>query len=213
MSSYNRALVLTGGGARGAYQAGVLKYIGENVPEAHFETLVGSSSGAINVAGLASAGGLLAKGGPEIAGLWCQLEMNEVFRTGCPDRYAAQMAVVNQTDPYWIIRGTAFTTVTVNRNLRTTAHRDKGDLAEGFGVMSVLQRGIYDGGYLCFPKYGVAVDMRPGDVLLADVHEMHGNTEIVGAEGEYDRVSTVMYYRKRMRECLAPHEEYARRKS
>jgi NTE family protein len=75
------ALVLPGGGARGAYQAGVLKYIGENFPDAVFPILVGSSSGAINVAGLASAGGSLSKGGPEVAGLWSRLEMREVFRT------------------------------------------------------------------------------------------------------------------------------------
>jgi NTE family protein len=81
MTSRNRALVLTGGGARGAYQAGVLKYIAENIPGAHFETLVGSSSGAINIAGLASFGGDLAKAGPQVAQLWSQLEMNEVFRT------------------------------------------------------------------------------------------------------------------------------------
>ncbi len=81
MNSPHHALVLTGGGARGAYQAGVLKYIGENIPGAHFETLVGSSSGAINTLGLASAGGRLDKGGEEIARLWSQLEMNEVFRT------------------------------------------------------------------------------------------------------------------------------------
>lgn len=81
MSYRNRALVLTGGGARGAYQAGVLKYIAENIPGAHFETLVGSSSGAINIAGLASYGGNLQKAGPHVAELWSQLEMNEVFRT------------------------------------------------------------------------------------------------------------------------------------
>ncbi len=77
----NRALVLTGGGARGAYQAGVLKYIAENIPDAHFETLVGSSSRAINIAGLASCGGNLKEAGPKVAGLWCNLEMKEVFRT------------------------------------------------------------------------------------------------------------------------------------
>lgn len=77
----NRALVLTGGGARGAYQAGVLKYIGEELPGAHFESLIGSSSGAINVAGLASYKGVLATGGPSVAQLWSQLEMREVFRT------------------------------------------------------------------------------------------------------------------------------------
>jgi len=77
----NRALVLTGGGARGAYQAGVLKYIAENIPEAHFETLVGSSSGAINIAGLASYGGNIAEAGPGVAALWSKLEMREVFHT------------------------------------------------------------------------------------------------------------------------------------
>jgi NTE family protein len=81
MSSFHAALVLTGGGARGAYQAGVLKYLGENLPQAHFQTLVGSSSGAINVGGLASAGGTLATAGPKVAALWSQLEMDEVFRT------------------------------------------------------------------------------------------------------------------------------------
>lgn len=77
----NRALVLTGGGARGAYQAGVLKYIGECIPEAHFEILVGSSSGAINIAGVASCAGRMPEAGPMVAKLWEELEMNEVFRT------------------------------------------------------------------------------------------------------------------------------------
>jgi NTE family protein len=81
MNAQHRALVLTGGGARGAYQAGVLKYVGENIPEAHFETLVGSSSGAINIAGLASYGGRLSEAGVKVAGLWQRLEMSEVFRT------------------------------------------------------------------------------------------------------------------------------------
>ncbi len=77
----NRALVLTGGGARGAYQAGVMKYIAEKIPGAHFETLVGTSSGAINIAGLASYGGNIQEAGPKVAELWCKLEMKEVFRT------------------------------------------------------------------------------------------------------------------------------------
>lgn len=76
----NRALVLTGGGARGAYQAGVLKYLAEEIPEAHFETLVGSSSGAINVAGVASHRGNIKTAGPHIAQLWSELEIKDVFR-------------------------------------------------------------------------------------------------------------------------------------
>jgi NTE family protein len=95
MNPAHAALVLTGGGARGAYQAGVLKYLGENLPEAHFQTLVGSSSGAINVAGLASAGGVLAQAGSRIATLWSQLEMDEVFRT--------DVASLSKISSQWIL--------------------------------------------------------------------------------------------------------------
>ncbi|MCO5144224.1 MAG: patatin-like phospholipase family protein, partial [Oligoflexia bacterium] len=63
------------------YQAGVLKYIGENFPQAHFSILTGSSSGAINVAGLASLKGELSIAGPKIAELWSSLETQQVFRT------------------------------------------------------------------------------------------------------------------------------------
>lgn len=76
----NRALVLTGGGARGAYQAGVLRYIGEKIPNAHFDTLVGSSSGAINIAGLASFKGNVQSAGPRVAELWQTLRIKQVFR-------------------------------------------------------------------------------------------------------------------------------------
>jgi hypothetical protein len=137
-------------------------------------------------------------------------EVNSVFREACPDRYAAQLAVVERTHPHWVISGTVFTTVTVNRNFRTATHKDAGDLPEGFGVMSVLQAGHYEGGYLIFPKYRVAVDMRSRDVLLADVHEWHGNSPIIGVEGKYERVSTVMYYRTNMQFCLSPKQELER---
>jgi hypothetical protein len=133
-----------------------------------------------------------------------------VFRTACPGRYAAQMAAVRRTPPDFVIPGTAFTTVTVNRNLRTRCHKDSGDLAAGFGVISVLRAGEYAGGHLVFPKYRVAVDLRSRDVLLADVHECHGNTAIVGEPGTYERVSTVYYFRERMTECGSAEEEQER---
>ncbi|MBN9518404.1 hypothetical protein J0H58_07780 [bacterium] len=138
---------------------------------------------------------------------------DRVFRAECPDRYDVQLAAARATPPYYVIDGTAFTTLTVNRNFRTAVHRDAEDLPEGFGVMTVLEAGEYRGGHLVFPDYRVAVDVRDGDVLLADVHEWHGNAPIVGREGEYERVSCVMYYRAKMRDCRPAAEEYARRVS
>jgi hypothetical protein len=128
-------------------------------------------------------------------------EVDRVFRATMPDRHAAQMLAVKRTPPQFIIADTSFTTVTVNRNWRTLVHRDAGDLKEGFGVMSVLDAGKYTGGYLIFPRYEVAVDMRCQDVLMADVHELHGNSPLVGKEGEYERIACVFYYRSRMAKC------------
>lgn len=49
----HNALVLGGGGARAAYQAGVLQYVGEAFPDAHMSILTGVSAGSINAAHLA----------------------------------------------------------------------------------------------------------------------------------------------------------------
>jgi hypothetical protein len=137
--------------------------------------------------------------------------VNGAFMRGCPPRHNAQNHIIQVTHPYYRIPGTAFTTVTVNRNFRTAAHTDTGDLKAGFGVMAVVEGpGHYDGCYLVFPKYAVAVDMRTCDVLLADVHEVHGNTPIIGELDGYDRISCVFYYRTGMRYCGTPAQEWAR---
>jgi hypothetical protein len=136
--------------------------------------------------------------------------VNAVFRAECPDRYAAQRAVIEAADPSWRIAGTVFSTVTVNRNFQTAVHKDAGDLKEGFGVMAVLTRGRYEGGTLVFPQYGVGADVRDRDVLLADVHEWHANTPLIGEPGRFDRVSVVAYCRAHIVECGTPEEESRR---
>lgn len=136
--------------------------------------------------------------------------IDQVFAREMPDRYAAQKAMVAKTHPDFLISGTAFTTVTVNRNFRTAVHTDQGDLKAGFGVMSVLEGGKYDGGLLIFPAYRVAVDMRTGDVCLANVHEWHGNTAIKGRTPLYERITCVFYYREKMVDCGSAVEERVR---
>lgn len=79
-----RALVLSGGGSKGAYQAGALKYIlGElNVP---YDILCGVSVGAINAAFLA-----MFKVGQEqesisvLSNLWCQLDNSKIYKRWFP---------------------------------------------------------------------------------------------------------------------------------
>lgn len=136
--------------------------------------------------------------------------VNDVFKQHAPERYAAQMEVVKKTHPDFIINDTAFTTITVNRNFRTACHKDAGDYKPGFGVLTALQTGRFSGGFFCVPKYRVAVDMRTTDVLLVDVHEWHGNTEIIPGNDDWERISCVFYYREEMHECGSAAEERVR---
>lgn len=138
---------------------------------------------------------------------------DRAFKELAPDRYAAQLAAVRATHPDFTINETAFSTVTVNKNFQTAVHKDAGDFRGGFGVMSVLRGGDYSGACLVFPRFGVGVDMHTTDVLLADVHEWHGNTPFVGKIGTYERISCVFYYREGMAECGSRAEELARAKA
>ena len=80
------ALVLMGGGARTAYQVGVLEAIGAMLrlqPGASsafpFEVLVGTSAGALNVAFLASAASLGLTAFDQLAGFWDRLRSVDVY--------------------------------------------------------------------------------------------------------------------------------------
>ena len=123
------------------------------------------------------------------------------FKQLLPQRYNAQMEAASKVDPAFLVPETPFTTVTVNKTFRTAAHYDAGDLNTGLSNLLTLSNdGIYTGGYLIAPEYRVAVNVRPGDLLLINNHEvMHGNTPIECAEGS-ERISLVVYFREKMLE-------------
>lgn len=80
----NLALVLSGGGARGAYQAGVLRGIGRLLPELRVPILVGVSAGGINTVFLAAHPGPLGEASAALCQIWRQLETANVFRVDTP---------------------------------------------------------------------------------------------------------------------------------
>ena len=75
------ALVLSGGGARAAYQVGILRYIGERRPDCKFPILSGVSAGAINIAHLASHTGGAGPATAELARHWSGLRTTDIFRS------------------------------------------------------------------------------------------------------------------------------------
>jgi NTE family protein len=74
------ALVLSGGGARGAYQCGVLRILAREFPEAVPDILTGVSAGGINAAFLASRQEPYQQKVDELAEMWSSLRIDDVFR-------------------------------------------------------------------------------------------------------------------------------------
>lgn len=77
------ALVLSGGGARGAYQVGVLKALAELLPEEKtlpFPILCGSSAGAINAAVLACHASRFKVGVRRLEQVWANFTSDQIYR-------------------------------------------------------------------------------------------------------------------------------------
>ncbi|WP_420633880.1 patatin-like phospholipase family protein [Candidatus Palauibacter sp.] len=75
------AFALSGGGARAAYQTGVLCHIGERLPRLRIPLLTGVSAGAINVGFLASYRGDFRQATRALRRRWLSLTSEEVLRT------------------------------------------------------------------------------------------------------------------------------------
>jgi NTE family protein len=77
------ALVLSGGGARGAYQVGVLKAMSEWLPPeapCPFEVLIGASAGALNATALAARATCFREGVRSLEEVWSNFSVEQVLR-------------------------------------------------------------------------------------------------------------------------------------
>lgn len=80
-------LVLSGGGARGAYEAGIIKYIRNELPlrtrsNARFEIICGTSVGAINTCFLAATSHQPEVQGRALGDVWERLRIEGVYQVG-----------------------------------------------------------------------------------------------------------------------------------
>ena len=78
--SNDLAVMLTGGGARAAYQVGLLKGIARHFPHLHFQIITGVSAGAINAIYLAAHRGTLADKAMHLERMWCELNCDSIYR-------------------------------------------------------------------------------------------------------------------------------------
>jgi len=77
-------LVLTGGGARAAYQVGVLRAIAELLPDKTrnpFPVICGTSAGALNAASIAVSANNFADGVEQLEAVWSNFHVNQIYRS------------------------------------------------------------------------------------------------------------------------------------
>lgn len=91
------ALVLTGGGARAAYQVGVLKAAAEVLPKrAHnpFSIITGTSAGAINAVALGASANNFRLAVKKVECIWSNLSVDQVYRAGYLDLLRSVLRLV-----------------------------------------------------------------------------------------------------------------------
>lgn len=99
------AVVMTGGGARGAYQVGMLRFLARAFPDLRIRILSGVSAGAVNAAHLAQHRGTFAEAVEELKSLWEELVPEAVFHVDAPSllwnvaRSGAQLLAGGTTQP------------------------------------------------------------------------------------------------------------------
>jgi NTE family protein len=108
-------LILTGGGARAAYQVGVLKAVAELLGEPRaspFAILCGTSAGAINAAALAIHADDFAESVRHLVGVWEGFRCHHVYRSDWPGiirtgrRWLANLMLINRTNPVSLLDNT-----------------------------------------------------------------------------------------------------------
>jgi NTE family protein len=114
-------LVLPGGGARGAYQAGALDAIGEILTEDvnPFPVIMGASVGAINAVALATHALDFKKGVNRIVDFWDEISTSDVYRT--------DLATITKGGAQWVASLTPLAAVGIPR---PRSLLDNGPLAE-----------------------------------------------------------------------------------
>ncbi len=95
-------LVCSGGGARGAYEAGVIRYLREELPAAaranvRFDVLAGTSVGASTACFLAATMHMPDEQGRALAGLWTGLSLEKVFRVEGESLYSVSRKIWRAT--------------------------------------------------------------------------------------------------------------------
>ena len=109
--------------------------------------------------------------------------VDSLYAKYLPEFYAKQLALV-ETVP-WRLWRTVFPALYVAKNFQTAYHRD-GNLKGAMTAITPL--GNFSGGDLVLLRWRIRIPYKPGDFLLFDAEELHGNLPFEG-----ERLSVAFY--------------------
>lgn len=140
--------------------------------------------------------------------------VNALHERYANESYNYQKSIVEGTSSDFVIPGTIYTTVTINKNFRTASHLDAKNLENGMAGMMLMRQGKYKGGLVVFPEWRIAAQMDTGDLIFfRNMIDYHGNTKIIPLSKDYQRCTLVFYYRSEMVKCGTKEQELERAKS
>lgn len=95
------AVMLTGGGARAAYQVGLLKGIAKHFPHVRFKIITGVSAGAINAIYLAARHGSLLEKSRNLERMWCELNCDSIYQFDWRTFFPFHSAIASISPKKW----------------------------------------------------------------------------------------------------------------
>lgn len=139
--------------------------------------------------------------------------VNGLHKQYSPESYKLQEGWAKKTSSDFMIPGTIYTTVTVNKNFRTASHLDAKNLYDGMTPMLLLRQGKYSGGHVVLPEWKIAAHLNTNDLIIfRNMKDYHGNTPIVPLSENHQRCTLVFYYREEMIKCGSAEQELDRAK-
>jgi hypothetical protein len=125
------------------------------------------------------------------------LAVSDLYYSYVPDKWCRQHEKYSKSPADFVIPNSNFSTLTINYDFRTAAHKDKGDCKEGMTCFCVKELDTFEGGELCFPDYNIGINIREGDLLIFNPHHTHCNNPLTKG----GRMSFVFYLREKMSSC------------
>ena len=126
-----------------------------------------------------------------------------------PDLFAKHLEMAKSVLPDWKI-GEVFTSGIINKNNYLKYHFDTGNFNDIFSAQFGFKYNMA-GGYLCFPEFGIALEIGHNSLALFDGQGMlHGVTPLKPQSEDAFRYTIVYYSLKQMMKCLPPEEELKR---